>query len=370
MTSDRPTVAIIIPGGIGTGKNNIGIPVLEGLIKRMARDADITVFQLYTVNKGYRAEGFDLVETYSANPIVGTFIFLHQFRKNQKRRKFQAVHGFWAFPCGFFAVLTAGMYGARSVISLQGGDAISLAGLGYGQLQRWWKRKLVLWSVTRVDELISPTRYLIDNLRKFGFRERNVNYIPLGVDPEMFSFASKPLGKPVRFLHVGNFHPVKDHVTLLKTFQLICGVLPSHLTLIGEGVWEGKIKSLAEQLNIRDKITFEGLRPHEELPAFYHQSDVLIHTSISEGHPIVVEEAMSCGVIVCGTSVGLLYDLPECCIAAPVGDFESLSRKILEVLSHPQRLHDIRSGARRWAEENTMARTAEKIERIYRLTAR
>ncbi|HEX8040753.1 MAG TPA: glycosyltransferase, partial [Chryseosolibacter sp.] len=354
---------------IGTGKNNIGIPVLEGLIKRMARDADITVFQLYTVNKGYRAEGFDLVETYSANPIVKTFIFLRQFRKYQKRRKFQAVHGFWAFPCGFFAVLAASVYRSRSVISLQGGDAISLPGLGYGQLQKWWKRKLVLWSLARVDELISPTRYLIDNLKKFGFRERNVNYIPLGVDSEMFSFVSKPLGKPVRFLHVGNFHPVKDHVTLLKTFQMICAVLPSHLTLIGEGVWESKIKSLAEQLHILDKITFEGLRPHEELPGIYHRSDVLIHTSLSEGHPIVVEEAMSCGVIVCGTSVGLLYDLPECCIAAPVGDFHTLSRKILELLSDPQRLDAIRSRARRWANENTMVKTAESIKHIYRLTA-
>lgn len=370
MTEGRPNIAIILPGGIGTGKNNMGIPVLEGLIKRMARDADITVFQLYTVNEDYRAEAFDLVETYSANPIMKTFIFLYQFRKHHKRKKFQVVHGYWAFPCGFFAVLAARIYGARSVISLQGGDAISLPGLGYGQLRKWWKRKLVLCSLARVDELISPTRYLIDNLGKFGFRERNVNYIPLGVDPAIFSLVKKPLGDPVRFLHVGNFHPVKDHVTLLKTFQLLCRELPSHLTLIGEGDCEVKIKLLAEELNIHDKITFEGIRPHEELPAFYHRSDVLIHTSVSEGHPIVVEEAMSCGVIVCGTSVGLLYDLPECCVAAPVGDFQTLGRKILELLSDPQRLDQIRSAARRWAEENTMAKTAERLKHIYGLNGR
>ncbi len=367
MINSRPSIAVIIPGGIGTGKNNIGIPVLEGLIKLMARDLNVTVFQLYTVNDNYKAEGFELIETYSANPLIRTLKFLSAFRKHRRRRRFQVVHGFWAFPCGFYAVLTAKIFGARSVISLQGGDAISLPEMKYGQLRKWWQRKIVFWCLKRTDELISPTHYLTDNLKKFGFTGRSTNYIPLGVDLKMFSFVRKPVGNPVRFLHVGNFHPVKDHITLLKTFRLICREMPCHLTLVGEGIWEENIKSLAENLKIRDKITFAGLRPHEELPSYYHGSDILIHTSVSEGHPIVVEEAMSAGAVVCGTMVGLLYDLPECCVTAPVGDFHLLSIRILELLSQPERLDAIRTRARAWAEEHTMAKTVDRIKQTYRL---
>ena len=44
--------------------------------------------------------------------------------------------------------------------------------------------------------------------------------------------------------------------------------------------------------------------PHSKMPRFYRGIDVLLVTSITEAHPMIVYEAMSCGVSVVATDVG------------------------------------------------------------------
>ena len=63
------------------------------------------------------------------------------------------------------------------------------------------------------DELISPTRYMIDNLRNYGLKRDDVKYISLGVDNLVFTFHKKEINFPVKFLHIGNFNRVKDQKT-------------------------------------------------------------------------------------------------------------------------------------------------------------
>lgn len=366
MTDSKPNIAIIIPGGVGTGKHNIGVPILESVIRRMTADFEVTVFQLYKVNKSYEAEGFELIGIYSPNAIVRIIKFFFIFWKVQRRRKFKVVHGYWAFPCGFLAVLTGRVFDIKNVISLQGGDAISLPEIKYGQLQRRMPRKMILWALHQADELISPTKYLINNLQKFGFHRRDIKFIPLGVDVTLFKFQNRQFGYPVRFLHVANLNPVKDQTTLLKAFSIISNQISCQLTIIGEGVCEQKVKTLVRELNLEEMIIFQDPLPYESLPAVYYQADILLHTSLSEGHPIVVEEAMSCGVLVCGTRVGLLYDLEECCIAVPVGDYERLAKETLKLISEPARMEEIRRRAHKWSTAHSIAWTVEKILATYR----
>jgi glycosyltransferase involved in cell wall biosynthesis len=95
------------------------------------------------------------------------------------------------------------------------------------------------------------------------------------------------------------------------------------------------------------------------------QSDILLHTSLSEGHPIVVEEAMSSGVVVCGTKVGLLYDLPDCCISVDVKDFESLAAATLELIHDSHRIIQVRQLAYQWATRHSMQWTVDEMMALY-----
>jgi glycosyltransferase involved in cell wall biosynthesis len=365
MTGLKPNVALIIPGGIGTGKNNIGVPILERVVKLMSLDYKITVFQLHKTNENYTAEDFELIDSYSPNRIVKIVKFLLIFRKVQRLRKFKAVHGFWAFPCGVLAVMVGRIFRIKSLISLQGGDAISLPEIKYGQLQAWLPREIVLWALHHVDVLISPTKYLIYNLQKFGFNRKDTKFIPFGVDLSLFKFQNKSISNPVQFLHIANLHPVKDQSTLLRAFQIISNQISCQLTIIGEGISGEEIRSLAEELKIRQKIIFLEPMPYESLPAYYHQADVLLHTSLSEGQALVVVEAMSCGVLVSGTDVGLLYDLPDCCISVPIADYESLAKETLKTISEPERFKSIQERAHSWAKAHSIGWTVERIKSLY-----
>ena len=361
----KRNIAIIIPGGIGTGHNNIGVPVLERIVKLLATDFNLIVFQLHPINETYKVEGFELIGCYSANPLLKSLKFILAFLKVHRKRKFQVAHGFWAFPSGFLAVLMGKIFKIKSIISLQGGDAIALPEIQYGQLLKWLPRKLILWALQQADELISPTRYMIDNLRNYGLTRNEVKYIPLGVDLLLFKFHEKKIEIPVRFLHIGNFNRVKDQATLLKAFEVISRNISSQLIILGEGELENEIKSLALELKLRDKIIFHPTIPYESLPRHYHQSDVLLHTSLSEGHPIVVEEAMSCGVLVCGTNVGLLYDHPACCVSVPVGDFQMLATEVLKLLQDEKRMKLIRKNAYSWASAHSIHWTMSTISNLY-----
>jgi glycosyltransferase involved in cell wall biosynthesis len=216
------------------------------------------------------------------------------------------------------------------------------------------------------DEVNALTTYLVHNLRQAGFIREGIRIIPWGIDTEMFSFREKKLQRPVRFLHIGNLHPVKDQETLLKAFSIISETVESTLTIIGEGVLKDKVIKLIHELRLRDRVSILNPLPYEQLPHYYHEADILLHTSLSEGQCEVVTEAMSAGVLVCGTKVGLMADLPDCCISVNVGDHEQLARQVLRAVADVEEFAAIKENARRWSISHSIYWTTGRLTEIYR----
>lgn len=357
---------MIIPGGIATGKDNIGVPVLERLVRLLSTQFDVTVFSLFKTNEDFVSNTFELVDV-SAGSLYWKFRKCYRaFRTRHKQRQFHIVHGFWALPSGFLAVLIGKRYGIKSIVSVLGGDAISLPQINYGQLRRRLPRKLVLWTLANADDVITLTRYLWDNLLKAGMRHRHVNVIPWGIDVSQFKYSMKAMDRPVRFLHVANLHPVKDQVTLLKAFKIISDKSDATLKIIGDGILSTEIRRLSSELNLNDKVTFVDPLPYNRLPEHYSTAHILLHTSLSEGQSEVVTEAMSSGVVVCGTAVGLLYDEPRICISVKVGDYEDLALKVLQLLGEDtDRMDRLKQDARRWASEHDLHWTSGMYANLY-----
>lgn len=354
----RPAVAIVIPGGIGTGKNNIGVPVLNGLVKIISAQFDVTVFQFFKVNPDFVAEGFELLATDRSK-------FLWLFRKQHRRKKFVAVHGFWAMPTGLLAVIAGRLFGVKSIVSVLGGDAVALPEINYGRLHRPVLRWLTLLTLRQATHINALTQYLVNNLKSVGLT-RPVDVIPWGVDREMFDYHPKAPGTPTTFLHVGNLHPVKDQETLLRAFAIINKTFPSRLVILGSGVDHQKVTNFIKELDLQKSVTILEPVPYSHLPAIYHSADVLMHTSLSEGQCEVVTEAMSCGLPVCGTRVGLMHDLPDCCVNVDVRDYKKLGEETIKLFRDPGRMNEIRVRAHHWTSHHDILWTAEKLMSIYR----
>ena len=364
MNDQTPSIAIIIPGGIGTGKDNVGVPALERSVRILSKDFAITVFSLFKINTDYQPAGFELIDVSHPVRLIRFAKLFLSIRRHHKRKKFRVIHGYWAIPSGLFAVMLGRMINAKSVVSILGGDAIAMPEINYGQLQRPLLRKLVLYTLQRADEVIVMSKYLLDNLKKAGLKRDRTEIIPFGIDTDIFSFNGKQMNHPIRFLHIANLHPVKDQETLLRAFKLISEQVPAQLTIIGEGVLEHHVKSLAASLGLNN-VFFLDPMPYDQLPKYYEKADLLLHTSLSEGMPVVVVEAMSSGVVVCGTRVGLLYDEPSCCVAVDVRDYEALAEQTLELIRDERRFREIQKNAFEWASTHSISWTVEKLKACY-----
>jgi glycosyltransferase involved in cell wall biosynthesis len=365
VKTKRPALAIIVPGGVGTGKDNIGVPVLLGLIKLIAAKYDLTVFQLSKTNPGFKPEGFDLVNVHHSRSFLRILRFPFIFRKHHRERKFVAVHGFWAMPAGFLAVAVGKIFNVKSIVSVLGGDAVALPEMDYGRLHRPFLRRLTFWTLRNATYINALTKYLVNNLRQYGF-EREIDIIPWGVDRDLFDYHPRPLNNILTFLHVANLHRVKDQETLLCAFAIINRAVTSRLVIVGTGEDYQMVIKLIAGLNLQNMVTMLEPVPYESLSSIYHAADVLLHTSLSEGQCEVVTEAMSCGLPVCGTRVGLMYDLPDCCVTVDVRDYKALAEKTIDLIRDPARMNEMKMRAHQWTSHHDIFWTSEQLMSLYR----
>jgi glycosyltransferase involved in cell wall biosynthesis len=364
---EKTNVAIIVPGGLGTGKDNIGVPVLEDIVQRLSNTFDITIFSLFKVNPDYHAVNFKLISIDAKTSVGKTLRFFWTFYKAHRRNKFRIVHGYWALPSGLFAVMAGKILGIKNVVSLLGGDSISLPEIGYGQLQNSFSRRVILSVLSQADAVVFLTAYMANNLRKVGFVRKDFKIIQWGSDIIGPYLSDRDIGHPVQFLYVGNFSPVKDPVTLLKAFKIIHTQIPSVLTIIGEGILEKHVRQLINELQLFECVKIEKQMSRQMLLSYYQRVDILLHTSLSEGQCMVVTEAMSLGLLVCCTAVGIAADEPSCCFSVPPRDYNGLARGVLELIADPERMDKIRKNAYAWTSLHTFDWTVQKLTELYSL---
>jgi glycosyltransferase involved in cell wall biosynthesis len=96
---------------------------------------------------------------------------------------------------------------------------------------------------------------------------------------------------------------IKDHATLLRAIALLMWRWPDlHLMLVGDGDQRLELQLMAQELGIAARTHFAGYRPN--LPNLHHQFDISVLSSLSEGFPNSVVEAMAAGRPVVATDVG------------------------------------------------------------------
>lgn len=131
----------------------------------------------------------------------------------------------------------------------------------------------------------------------------------------------------------------KAHHVLFEAFASLRGVVASaRLVVVGVGDREDELRSLARKLGIADRTLFTGAR--RDVPALLPAFDVACLSSVHEGVPITVIEAMAAGLPVVATDCGSLRDLVtqgETGFLVPVGDSAALAER-LEQLAGDRRL--------------------------------
>jgi glycosyltransferase involved in cell wall biosynthesis len=97
----------------------------------------------------------------------------------------------------------------------------------------------------------------------------------------------------------------------------------------------------------------------------YKQADIMLHTSLSEGQCSAVTEAAMCGILVAGTRVGMIHDLPEGTVNVNIGDYENLANEVLNAIRNPQQWSEKVSIANEWAHKHSLSYTISSLKSIF-----
>jgi glycosyltransferase involved in cell wall biosynthesis len=203
----------------------------------------------------------------------------------------------------------------------------------------------------RADKVMVTTPALGEYVNRFTSQER-VMVLPNGVDTVLFRPSRSQMESvEIKVISVGRFDPVKN-LSLLIDAAAEIRELPIKLVLVGSGDLQQELKERADRRGV--SCEFTGILPNEALPEIYRNASVFALTSLHEGHPKALLEAMSCGLPCVGTNVpgiremirdgenGLLCDLST----------SDLASKIRRLITDRELAVRIGSNARRFIEEN------------------
>lgn len=219
--------------------------------------------------------------------------------RSQRRHRGALIHAHWIVPQGFAAAVLKKVLWwrhLRLVITVHGSDMDPGA---TGLLKR-----ITVWSACQADVLTVVSHAIRADAIRLGIPAEKIVVAPMGVDIDLFC---PPEHGVVRkgVLFVGRLAPEKGLEFLLRAFSLLVQSVPDvTLTVVGDGPSRPMLERLADELKIRDQVSFVGSKLQREIPALMQTHKMLVLSSVREGLGLVVAEAMACGCPV------VAHDLP------------------------------------------------------------
>jgi len=141
----------------------------------------------------------------------------------------------------------------------------------------------------------------------------------------------------------------------------------AHFLVVGDGPERARLEALAAELGVSERVDFLGFRA--DARAVIAELDVLAVTSLSDGAPLVVLEAMEAGVPVVAGAVGGLPDQIAHGIdglLVPPGAPNALAEALEALLRDPDRRRALgAAGRRRVAATCAHDRLVREVEAVY-----
>ena len=226
------------------------------------------------------------------------------------------------------------------------------------------------------QQVIAVSNAVRDDLIEQGIPAERITVIQNGInipdiDPDAGERIRRELGvKPEDTVigAVGRLSPQKDYPTLLRAFKEVKRSCPRAILLIaGDGYLRENLEKLTDELGIRERVKFLGYRSNilEVVSSF----DIYVLSSLWEGLPLAVLEAMAMGKPVVATNVPGTEEAvneEETGFLVPLKDDHSLSQRIIELVRNKEKAQVMgEAGRRRWHDCFSLNRVIDEHEVLY-----
>ena len=274
------------------------------------------------------------------------------------RNHYDLIFAIYIVPHGLIAYITAKLFRKPLIISLIGTDLNVRLKSKYRQL---------LFPLLKGSDAVNVTgtrskEYLVAN----GVVARKVNVMPNPVDIERF----KPQAKEKIYdaIFVGRLAAEK---AVHRILQIVAHVNSNYrkmnLVIVGDGPLRKELESQTTSMQLKDVVDFVGFRRNVE--DYLNSSKFLLMTSITEGLPLVLIEAMACGLPCVVPNVGDIRDVAIHNYNAKVIDkndeIEGFAQAIVELLENSKLYARLSRNALKVRETYSFENATQVWEKIF-----
>jgi N-acetyl-alpha-D-glucosaminyl L-malate synthase BshA len=232
---------------------------------------------------------------------------------------------------------------------------------------------VVSYSLNQSDAVTSVSASLRDDTFRFFRIHKPIEVIPNFIDLEKYN---RPINCDYRnafaldteyiLMHTSNFRKVKRIEDVITIFNNVNKQKPSKLILAGDGPERRSMELMCNELGIEDRVFFLGKQDNIEkiLPI----GDVFLMPSETESFGLAALEAMACGVpVVCSNTGGMpeLNRQGYSGFIADVGDTNTMTEDVLNILESKESLQKYRVQAREHATQFATESIVPLYEKLY-----
>jgi glycosyltransferase involved in cell wall biosynthesis len=225
---------------------------------------------------------------------------------------------------------------------------------------------------------VSNSQAVIDHLKEAGFPEAKLRLMTTGLASAPFDEAPSRedarqliklngITRPV-ITCLGNLRPVKNHTLLLDACRILREQSTNFLLLlVGTGPDEENLRRRVQEFSLGEHVRFLGER--RDIPIVLAASDLVVLSSLWEGLPRSIMEAMASRLAVVATDAGGVRELVvngETGYVVPVTDAGAMAGRITKLLKDADLRHKMgEAGYLRVTQHFTDERMVRSMEEIY-----
>ena len=275
----------------------------------------------------------------------------------KKNIEFDIIHAHFGWSAGYAGMKVKEKFNKHLVITGHGYDVYDIP-----FRDNYWKAKL-RDVFNKADRLLTVSKKNREYLRKLGIK-KEVNIVPNGYSSSLFWYMEKQKAKKILnlsdqrkiLLSVGSLEKVKGYDILIKALNIVSKIRKDFLCIhIGEGSEESNIKKLIARYNLNKYMQLLGGMPHNELVYWFGACDIFVSSSLFEGNPTVMFEALGCGKPFIGTRVGGISDVINSSnygILSKSGDEKELAKNIIKAIEEKWNSREILDYSKQYRWEN------------------
>jgi glycosyltransferase involved in cell wall biosynthesis len=317
---------------VGDSMEMGGAEKLTATLCRLQRDRGHTasvhcLYSLGVLGEELQAEGFEVV----LHQASSFFHLACSLYKSFRRSRPDVVHCHNA-TAAIMAALPARLAGVKTVIVTRHGLVKPpyqiRRELKFALASRWCDWIVAVCEGTRTNLLAAP----------FAARDRII-HIYNGACPADVRAVPRPK-RGFTLLYVGRLVPLKDHATLLRAVALTRSHYPDvQLWIVGDGPLELSLRKLTCELGLNNSVTFFG--EQTDVSPFMLAADLFVSSSVTEGLPVSLLEAMSVGLPAVVTDVGGMGEIARLSGAVtlvPSSDPQAMAAALSDSMARRQEL--------------------------------